>query len=39
MLLSILEVLFQKKIYLLQNSNNSVFSSLLKKKQYAKKLL
>ena len=41
MLLSILGVLFQKKIYLLLNSNNLFFSSLLRKnnmqKNYFKK--
>jgi hypothetical protein len=43
MLLSILGVLFQKKIYLLLNSNNLFFSSLLRKnnmqKNYSKKNL
>lgn len=41
MLLSILGVLFQKKTYLLLNSNNLFFSSLLRKnnmqKNYSKK--
>jgi hypothetical protein len=43
MLLSILGVLFQKKIYLLLNSNNLFFSSLLRKnnmqKNYSEKNL